>query len=143
MSTIAACVAGAITWATHAVGFFGTTSQDDEEGPSPATAIALMVIGPLAATLIQLGISRSREYLADETGAYVSGDPLALASALARLESAAHAMPASGAELATASLFIVNPLTGAPRMARLFSTHPSTEERIARLETISGRRIAA
>ncbi len=143
VSTIAACVAGAITWAAHAVGFFGMSSQNDEDAPSPLTGIALMVVGPLAATLIQLGISRSREYLADETGALISGDPLALASALARLDDAAHALPSTDAQPATASLFIVNPFAGAQRMTRLFSTHPSTDERIARLEAIAARRLAA
>jgi heat shock protein HtpX len=143
VSTIAACLAGAITWAAHAVGFLGGGSRDGEEGASPLTALALMIVGPLAATLIQLGISRSREYLADETGARISGDPLALARALERIEAAAEAMPPAAAQPATASLFIVNPFTGGERMARLFSTHPATAERVARLRALARGTLAA
>ena len=102
-----------------------------------------MWVIPLAATLIQLGISRSREYLADETGAEVSGDPLALASALARLEQAAAVVPSAAAQPATASLFIVNPFAGGEGLARLFSTHPAMADRIARLEAIAGRRLGS
>jgi len=87
-------------------------------------------------------LARSREYLADETGARISGDPLALARALRRLESAAHVVPSATARPATASLFITNPFAGGARFARLFSTHPSTDERIARLEALAGRRAA-
>ena len=79
-------------------------------------------------------------YLADEAGAEISGDPLALASALARLEEAASVVPSATAQPATASLFIVNPFAGGERMARLFSTHPATADRIARLEAIAGGR---
>jgi heat shock protein HtpX len=143
VSTIAACFAGAITWAVHAIGFLGMGARDGEEAPSPLAAVGLMLLGPIAATAVQLGISRSREYLADETGAWLSGDPLALAGALARLETAAHVVPSEVAQPATASLFIVNPIAGTARMARLFSTHPATEERIARLEAMAGRRYAA
>jgi len=143
VSTVAACLAGAITWAAHAVGLFGFASRDDEEAPSPLAAIALMLVGPLVATLVQLGISRSREYLADETGARISGDPLALASALGRLEAAALLVPSEAAQPATASLFIVNPLASTERMARMFSTHPSTGERIARLRALAGERLVA
>jgi heat shock protein HtpX len=144
VSTIAACVAGAITWIAQLAGLFGMPSQNgDEEAPSPLASLAMLLLAPIAATLIQLGISRSREYLADETGARIAGDPMGLASALARLETAAHVMPSPEAQPATASLFIVNPFAGASRMGRLFSTHPSTEERIARLEALAGRRLAA
>jgi heat shock protein HtpX len=102
-----------------------------------------MLLGPLAATLIQLGISRSREYLADETGARLSGDPLALASALERLDAVAHAGPSQRAQPATASLFIVNPFAGGARISRLFATHPSTEQRVARLRALAAGRLAA
>lgn len=143
VSTIAACVTGVITYAAHAVGFLGLGGRSDEDGhhASPMAGIAMMLIAPLAATLIQLGISRSREYLADETGAAISGDPLALASALARLDQAAAVVPSEAAQPAAASLFIVNPFTGGERMARLFSTHPATAERIERLEAIAGSRL--
>jgi heat shock protein HtpX len=144
VSTIAACVAGAITWMAHLGGFFGmSSSQQDEEAPSPLAGIAMLLLAPLAATMIQLGISRSREFLADETGARIADDPLGLANALARLETAAHMMPPATAQPATASLFIVNPFAGAERLGRLFSTHPSMEERIARLEAMAGRSLAA
>jgi heat shock protein HtpX len=141
VSTIAACVTGVITYAAHAVGFLGMGSSNDEDGgdTSPLAGILMMLVAPIAATLIQLGISRSREYLADQTGAEISGDPLALASALARLEQAAAVVPSAMAQPATASLFIVNPFAGGARMARLFSTHPATAERIARLEALAGR----
>ena len=142
ISTIAACVTGVITYAAHAVGFFGMGSHGDKDGAhaSPFAGILMALVAPLAATIIQLGISRSREYLADEAGAEISGDPLALASALARLEEAASVVPSATAQPATASLFIVNPFAGGARMARLFSTHPATADRIARLEAIAGGR---
>ena len=142
ISTIAACVTGVITYAAHAVGFFGMGSHGDKDGAhaSPFAGILMALVAPLAATIIQLGISRSREYLADEAGAEISGDPLALASALARLEEAASVVPSATAQPATASLFIVNPFAGGERMTRLFSTHPATADRIARLEAIAGGR---
>lgn len=142
VSTIAACVTGVITYAAHAVGFFGLSAQSDDDGEhaSPFAGILMALAAPLAATLIQLGISRSREYLADETGAAISGDPLALASALSRLEEAASVVPSMAAQPATASLFIVNPFTsgGGLGLARLFSTHPATADRVARLEAMAG-----
>jgi heat shock protein HtpX len=121
----------------------GSHSDEDGEGSSPFAGILMMLVAPIAATLIQLGISRAREYLADETGAAISGDPLALASALARMEQAAAHVPSAAAQPATASLFIVNPFAGGTGMARLFSTHPLTADRIARLEAIAGRRLGS
>jgi heat shock protein HtpX len=120
----------------------GTHGDDDGESSSPFAGLLMAIAAPLAASLIQLGISRSREYLADETGAAISGDPLALASALARLEEAATMVPSMAAQPATASLFIVNPFsgTGGLGLARLFSTHPSTADRVARLEAIAATR---
>jgi heat shock protein HtpX len=107
--------------------------DDDEGAARPADRSARR---PVVATLIQLGVSRSREYLADETGARISGDPEALANALARLERGAEARPVA-VEPATASLFIVNPLSGAT-VAGLFSTHPPMKERIERLLQMAG-----
>ena len=130
VSSIAATVAAAITSVAHAVGFFGLGSDDD--GPSPAQSLLLAIVAPLAATLIQLGISRSREYGADATGAEISGDPRALARALEKLDQAAHAIPAP-VQPATASLFIVNPFSATEGVLNLFSTHPSMRERIRRL----------
>ena len=130
VSSIAATVAAAITSVAHAVGFFGLGSDDD--GPSPAQSLLLAIVAPLAATLIQLGISRSREYGADATGAEISGDPEALARALEKLDQAARAIPAP-VQPATASLFIVNPFSATEGVLNLFSTHPSMRERIRRL----------
>jgi heat shock protein HtpX len=98
----------------------------------------MMILAPLAATLVQLAISRGREFEADRGGAEISGNPLGLASALAKLEAGAEAVPNLQAEQhpATAHLFIVNPLSGGG-MQSLFSTHPSTEQRIARLEVMA------
>ncbi|HAK74048.1 MAG TPA: protease HtpX, partial [Sporomusaceae bacterium] len=97
--------------------------------------VFLVVLAPLAATLIQLGISRSREYLADETGGSISGNPLALASALQKIEYYAKHQVMPEATPATSHMFIVNPLTGAGSwMMSLFSTHPQTEQRVARLK---------
>lgn len=132
LSTIAAALTSVITYVAHAVGFLGGAARDDEEDSSAVGGLLLALVAPIAATLVQLGISRSREYLADETGARISGDPRALASALAKLDRAAGIVPAA-AEPATASLFIVNPLKGRGGVLSLFATHPSTEERVARL----------
>ena len=98
----------------------------------------MAIIAPIAAMLIQMAVSRSREYLADESGARICGRPLALANALRKLHSASQIIPMQVARPATAHMFIVNPLTGGSLM-RLFSTHPPMEERIARLEAMTGR----
>jgi heat shock protein HtpX len=135
VSSIAATVAAAITYLAHAASFFGLGGRDDE-GPSPAQALLLALVAPIAATLVQLGISRSREYGADETGAHLSGDPEALARALEKLDQAAHAIPAA-MEPATASLFIVNPFSARRSVLSLFSTHPDMAERIRRLRAMA------
>ena len=137
VSSIAATVAAAITYVAHAVGFFGMAASDDE-GPSPVQSLLLALVAPLAATLIQLGISRSREYGADATGAEISADPEALARALQKLEQAAHVIPAPP-QPATASLFIVNPFSATEGILNLFSTHPSMRERIRRLRAMEGQ----
>jgi heat shock protein HtpX len=142
VSTIAAAVASAVTYLAHAVGLFGSMfmgrDEDEGEGLSPLQTLALALVAPLAATVIQLGISRSREYLADETGAEISGDPEALARALAKLESGAAMLPTQG-HPATASLFIVSPFAGMQSILSLFSTHPRTEERVRRLLELASR----
>ena len=92
-------------------------------------------LAPIAATLIQLGISRSREFVADEAGATISGDPESLARALEKLHAAAQRVPAH-VQPATASMYIVNPFAGARSMLKLFSTHPPMEERVARLRNM-------
>lgn len=135
--TIAAGIAGAVTYIANVLqfsAFFG--GNDEEEGGSVIGTLALAFVAPVAATLVQLGISRSREFLADQSGAEISGDPEALARALEKLELAALRIPPATSEPATASLFIVNPLTGVDGLVRLFSTHPSTRERVRRLRAI-------
>jgi heat shock protein HtpX len=142
VSSVAAAVASLITYAAHALSFgalFGGSSQgddDEQESGGFAGGLLAVLVAPLAATLIQLGISRSREHLADETGARISGDPEALARALLKLEQAATMTPTEAAP-ATASLFIVSPLGGVQTVARWFATHPSTEERVARLRALA------
>jgi heat shock protein HtpX len=113
-------------------------SGERDQGAGGAIAgLLLIILAPFAALLIQLAVSRSREYEADRTGAEVSGDPLALASALRKLERATHIVPSQTAQPAFAHLYIVNPLSG-QTLAGLFSTHPPIEERIRRLEAMAG-----
>jgi heat shock protein HtpX len=141
VATIAAGIAAAVTYLANAAQFmaiFGGGRSDDEEGGSPIGALVLAMVSPIAATLIQLGISRSREYLADETAARLTGDPAALAMALAKLERGAQVIPAH-VQPATASLFIVSPLSGGRSVMSWFSTHPPMQERIARLRGMVGR----
>lgn len=137
VSSVAAVIAAAVGYIANALSFatlFGGSSQEsDEEEGSGAGSLLMVFVAPLLATLIQLGISRAREYMADETGAAISGDPEALARALEKLEQGAAILPAETAQPATASLFIVNPLTGGSRLMNLFSTHPPMGERIQRL----------
>jgi len=135
VSSIAATLAAAVTWLAHMAGWFGG-SRDDEHGASPAQALLLALTAPIAAVLLQLGISRSREYLADQSGAGLSGDPEGLARALEKLHAGASRLP-SHADPATASLFIVNPLAGTGGVLSLFSTHPPLAERIRRLRAMT------
>jgi len=139
ISTIAATFAGAISmlgnmlqWAA----IFGAGRSDDEEGGGMLGGLAMAIIAPIAALLIQMAVSRSREYLADEGGARMCGRPLALANALRKLESGSRTLPMQEARPATAHLFIVNPLS-AGGLLQLFSTHPPMEDRIARLERMA------
>jgi len=137
--TVVATVAGAIMMLAQMAQFaaiFGGGSRDDEEGGNPLVMLVLMIFAPLAATVIQLAISRAREYEADATAARLTGTPHGLMNALAKLEAGAHAIP-SHANPQTAHMFIVNPLSGiGGGVAKLFRTHPPTEERIARLRQI-------
>jgi heat shock protein HtpX len=137
--TIAATIAGAIGMLAHFAFFFGSSRDDERGSPFGAVgAIAMMILAPLAATLVQLAISRTREFEADRGGAAISGNPLGLAHALVKLEQSSREVPNWQAERhpATAHLFIVNPLSGGG-LQGLFSTHPSTEQRIERLEEIA------
>jgi heat shock protein HtpX len=136
VATVAAGLATAVTHLAHVFAFSGLLGgRDDEEGAG-AGGLLFALVAPIGATLVQLGISRSREYLADETGARLSGDPLALASALEKLHREAEEIPGQ-AEPATASLYIVNPFGALGGLTRLFSTHPPAEERIRRLRALA------
>jgi heat shock protein HtpX len=137
ISTITATLAGAITYLAHMAqwaAFFGGHRNDDEDAPSPIAMMLMAMVAPIAAMLVQLAVSRSREFQADATGARLAGRTWGLAKALEKLEMAKHAVPME-ANPATAHLFIVNPLSGQALM-RLFSTHPPIEERIARLRAM-------
>ncbi|MEW6658730.1 MAG: zinc metalloprotease HtpX [Thermodesulfobacteriota bacterium] len=137
ISTIAATMAGAIMILADMARFaaiFG--GRDDEEGAGGILGVIVMsIVAPLAAMLIQMAISRSREYLADETGARLAHNPQSLASALGKLAQGVEQRPMGSASPATAHMFIVNPLTGGA-ILNLFSTHPPIEERIARLRAM-------
>jgi len=134
-STVAATLAGVITHLVQMLFWFGGSllsgSEEREERGGGLASLGLLLVAPLAATLLQLAVSRSREYEADATGAALTGDPDALADALAKLERGVEALPYDRAP-ATAHLFIVNPLSGGAVLS-LFSTHPPLEERIRRL----------
>jgi len=139
ISTIAATFAGAITYLAHmaqfAAIFGGGRSSDDDEGGGVLGMILMAILAPIAAMLVQMAISRSREFGADAGGAAICGNPLALANALQKLETGNQQIPMQ-ANTATAHMFIVNPLTGGGMMS-LFSTHPPMAERIARLQDMS------
>ncbi|KDA53659.1 protease HtpX [Thermoanaerobaculum aquaticum] len=138
-ASIAATLAGAITVLARMVGYalmFGGRDREDNGGA--LGGIFLLIVAPIAALLIQLAISRSREYAADEKAARLTGNPMGLASALRKLAALTERVPMETAQPATASLMIANPLSGGGLM-RLFSTHPPIEERIARLEAMVGR----
>ncbi len=138
ISTIAATVAGAITYLAHMAqwaAIFGGGRDRDDEGGGMLGMLVMAIVAPLAALLIQMAISRSREYVADTGGAEISGNPLYLAGALKKLEIANQRLPMEQATPATAHMFIVNPLTGGG-LKSLFSTHPPIEERVRRLEAM-------
>lgn len=138
ISSVAATLAGAITWLASMArwgmifGGYGGGDRDDRRGGSPLAALIMMFLAPLAATLIQLAVSRSREYGADETGAHWTGNPYALASALAKIDAYSRRMPLV-ASPSTAHLFIIQPFLGGISFGNLFSTHPPTAKRIERL----------
>lgn len=137
ISTIAATIAGAISYlaqmAQWAMIFGGR--RDDKGGGSPLAALVMMIVGPIAALIVQMAISRSREYAADKGGARMVGNPRSLANALKKLHIASQRIRLD-ANPTTAHMFIVNPLSGRGLM-KLFSTHPPVEERIARLESMT------
>jgi heat shock protein HtpX len=135
VSSIAAAIGSAFTYLAYMAFFFG--GDDDEGGLGGLGFILIWVVGPIAAGLIRMAVSRSREYQADESGAILSHDPDALASALLKLEETSKRVPAQ-VNPAQAHLFIVNPLRGGG-VATLFSTHPPTGDRVRRLQELSQR----
>lgn len=144
IATVGAVLAGAIGHIANMAQWSAIFGGGDDEEDSGAGGLILAIVAPIAAMLLQFAVSRSREFGADATGAALADDPDALASALLKLERGAHAVPPATASPATASLFIVNPLTAGERLARWFSTHPATEDRVARLQDIArGQRRAA
>lgn len=139
--TIAATIGGAISMLANFAFMFSGSNRDGENrggGMGVIGSLLMVILAPMAAMLIQMAISRSREYEADKGGALISGQPLSLASALRKISSAAQQIPNEAAEHnpATAHMFIINPLSG-QGMDNLFSTHPNTENRIAQLEKIA------
>jgi heat shock protein HtpX len=138
--TVAATIAGVVSTVANIASwgliFGGGSSSDEEEGSHPMAGLLGILIAPFAAMLIQTAISRSREFLADEAGARLSGNPPALANALRKIETWSHQVQLTAGSPATAHLFIINPFSGGG-VARLFGTHPPTEERIARLEAMT------
>jgi heat shock protein HtpX len=136
ISTISATIAGAISSLANVGMFFG--GRDGENRPNPIVSIIVMILAPIAGMLIQMAISRAREFEADRGGAEISGDPHALADALAKIDAYARGIPMHTAEAhpETAQMMIMNPLSGGG-LKGLFSTHPATEERIARLREMA------
>ncbi|MFK0082215.1 zinc metalloprotease HtpX [Glutamicibacter sp. NPDC090743] len=140
-SSVAAAVAGVITSVAQFLMFFGGGNSNDNRGVNPIALIALSLLAPLAASIIQMAVSRTREYDADEDGAKLTNDPLALASALRKLESGITQAPLASNDqklVNSSHLMIANPFGS--RLNRIFSTHPPMEDRIARLEAMAGGR---
>ncbi|MDP2302012.1 MAG: zinc metalloprotease HtpX [Ignavibacteria bacterium] len=138
IGTITATLVGTITYLAQMASWammFGGRSDDREEG-SPIASLVMIILAPIAATILQLAISRSREFIADEGGAQMTGNPLSLASALTKLVQANEVRPIENAKPATAHMFIVNPLFGGG-VTKLFSTHPPIEERVNRLRMLA------
>jgi heat shock protein HtpX len=135
-STVSATVAGAISSIAQFAGFFG--ARDSEGRSNPIVGMLIMFLAPVAAMIIQMAISRTREFLADKGGAEISGDPEALASALEKIHRYAQGLPLNAAEMhpETAQMMIMNPLSGGG-LKGLFSTHPDTGERVARLRAMA------
>jgi heat shock protein HtpX len=138
ISSVAGALAGIITMLAQLAWFIPIGRSDDDDGPGIAGYLLMLILGPLAAMVIQMAISRSREYQADESGARLTGDPAALASALRKIHSGTRALPLppEGQLTSTAHLMIDNPFR-ARGLANLFSTHPPMEQRVARLEEMA------
>ncbi len=136
ISTVAASIAGVISMIANMAQWAAIFGRDDEDN-NPIALMATAIIAPLAAAVIQMAISRSREFMADESGGRISGQPLALANALRKIENYANHRVLGGATTATAHMFIINPFSGVRSgLQTLFSTHPSTAARIEKLEAL-------
>ncbi|MEO3927584.1 zinc metalloprotease HtpX [Micromonosporaceae bacterium B7E4] len=142
ISSVAAGLAGIITMLANIAWFIPLGGGDDEDSPNPAVLLLTLILGPIAATLIQLAISRNREFQADASGAALTRDPLALASALRKIHAGTKALPlpADNRLTSTAHLMIDNPFKGGG-VANLFSTHPKMEERVRRLEQMANTNV--
>jgi heat shock protein HtpX len=136
ISSVAATIGAVITWIAY-LAYFIPIGGDDDEGGNPLAGLLMVILAPIAATLIQMAISRSREFGADSTGAQLTHDPRALASALRKIEAYSRGTPPATTNPSTAHLFISNPFRGGAGVANLFSTHPSTAERVERLERMA------
>lgn len=140
ISTIAATLVGTISYIAHMAGWFAMLGRgNDRDSGGAIGSLLLIILSPIIATMLQLAISRSREYMADEGGARISKNPLALASALAKISRSNQVNHMRNVEPATAHMFIVSPLFGG--IGKLFSTHPPIEERIKRLQKLAAGRI--
>jgi len=135
ISSIAATIASAITFVARMAFFFGGGRSDDDDAPNPIVGILMLILAPIAALLIQMAISRTREYSADAAAAKFTGSPNGLISGLRKLEGYSKRIPMHNASPAMSHMYIIKPFSG-QSMMRLFSTHPATEERIARLERL-------
>jgi len=138
ISSVAGALATMITMLANLAFFLPIGGSDDDDGPNPIVLLVMLILGPIAASLIQLAISRSREFQADASGAEITGDPLALASALRKIHMGTQALPLPQETriVSTSHLMIDNPFRGGG-IAKLFSTHPPMEERVARLEEMA------
>lgn len=140
ISSVAAMLAGVLTQLAHIFqwGLMFGGNRDNEEGPGIGAQIAMMLVAPIAASLVQMAVSRSREFEADRIGAQICGRPMSLANALLKLERGVEQHPMADANPATAHMYIINPFAGMGNaLFKLFSTHPPTEERVARLRALA------